>query len=168
MAYVIVSPVWMYSGGGGGYYGLVVVTSPRQQTLHRLCNDYLQNPYRIDSIVYMSINIGKRIAGKQNGPSLIIYGTPSPPPPPPPNNQMFRIGAHIWKTGGYFVPLLYMCLLCDEVLLPWNFFLKLVFNCFPLLFICLHWGGRRSPAVACWASDHWVASSNPLRGKFRH
>ena len=30
------------------------------------------------------------------------------------------------------------------------------------------WGGRRSPAVACWASDHWVASSNPLRGKFRH
>ena len=29
-------------------------------------------------------------------------------------------------------------------------------------------GGRRSPAVACWASDHWVAGSNPLRGKFRH
>ena len=29
-------------------------------------------------------------------------------------------------------------------------------------------GGRRSPAVACWASDHWVASSNPLRGNFRH
>ena len=28
--------------------------------------------------------------------------------------------------------------------------------------------GRRSPAVACWASDRWVASSNPLRGKFRH
>ena len=29
-------------------------------------------------------------------------------------------------------------------------------------------GGRRSPEVACWTSDHWVASSNPLRGKFRH
>ena len=29
-------------------------------------------------------------------------------------------------------------------------------------------GGRRSPAVACWASDDWVASSNPLRDKFRH
>ena len=29
-------------------------------------------------------------------------------------------------------------------------------------------GGRRSPAVACWASDHRVASSNPLRGKFCH
>ena len=27
-------------------------------------------------------------------------------------------------------------------------------------------GGRRSPAVVCWASDHWVASSNPLRGSF--
>ena len=30
------------------------------------------------------------------------------------------------------------------------------------------YGGRRSPAVACWASDHWVASSNPLGWKFRH
>ena len=29
-------------------------------------------------------------------------------------------------------------------------------------------GGRRSPAVACWTSDNWVASSNPLRGKFGH
>ena len=29
-------------------------------------------------------------------------------------------------------------------------------------------GGRRSPAVACWASDHWVASSNPLGASFRH
>ena len=29
-------------------------------------------------------------------------------------------------------------------------------------------GGCRSPAAACWASDHWVASSNPLGGKFRH
>ena len=29
-------------------------------------------------------------------------------------------------------------------------------------------GGRRSPAVACWASDHWVVGSNPLRVKFRH
>ena len=30
------------------------------------------------------------------------------------------------------------------------------------------YGGRRSPAVACWAFDHWVVGSNPLRGKFRH
>ena len=35
---------------------------------------------------------------------------------------------------------------------------------------CVYEGGRRtcSPAVACWASDHWVDGSNPLRGKFRH
>ena len=33
---------------------------------------------------------------------------------------------------------------------------------------CVCRGGRRSPAVAFWASDHWVASLNPLRGKFRH
>ena len=41
----------------------------------------------------------------------------------------------------------------------------------PVLGPCLQihiFGGRRSPAVACWASDHWVASSNLLRGKFRH
>ena len=29
-------------------------------------------------------------------------------------------------------------------------------------------GGRRSPAVACWGSDHWVDGSNPLKGKFGH
>ena len=34
--------------------------------------------------------------------------------------------------------------------------------------LTLQEGGRRSPAVECWASDHWVASSNPLGGKFRH
>ena len=28
--------------------------------------------------------------------------------------------------------------------------------------------GGRAGAVVHWASDHWVASSNPLRGKFRH
>ena len=42
---------------------------------------------------------------------------------------------------------------------------------FMYILMCLpqtHYCGRRSPAVACWASDHWVASSNPLRGKFRH
>ena len=37
-----------------------------------------------------------------------------------PNSQKCKylyIVAHIWKTGGYFCPLLYICL----VLLPWNF-----------------------------------------------
>ena len=28
--------------------------------------------------------------------------------------------------------------------------------------------GRRSPAVACWASDHWVTGLNPLGGMFHH
>ena len=46
-------------------------------------------------------------------------------------------------------------------------------TCRPSHAICprsstLMYGGRRSPVVACWVSDHWVASSNPLRGKFRH
>ena len=32
--------------------------------------------------------------------------------------------------------------------------------------IYVYFGGDRSPAVACWASDDWVASSNPLRASF--
>ena len=42
----------------------------------------------------------------------------------PPNSQKCQkkyIVAHIWKPGGYFFSLLYLCMLCDEVLLPWNF-----------------------------------------------
>ena len=59
--------------------------------------------------------------GKQDGPSRIIYGPPRPPPPNSPKCAFFHIGAHIWKTGDYFFPLLCICLLCYEVLLPWNF-----------------------------------------------
>ena len=61
----------------GGYYGLVVVT-PRPPP-------------------HPQIDIGERIAGKQDGPSVIIYG-PSSTPPPPPNSQKCNknhIGAHI-------------------------------------------------------------------------
>ena len=36
--------------------------------------------------------------------------------------QTKYIVAPIWKTGGYFFPLLY--LLCDEVLLPWNLYVR--------------------------------------------
>ena len=43
----------------------------------------------------MYIDIGERIAGKQDGPSLIIYGPPRPPR---------HIGAHILKTGDFFLP----------------------------------------------------------------
>ena len=32
----------------------------------------------------------------------------------------------------------------------------------------LMWGGRGRPEVACWAYDHWVAGSNPLRVIFCH
>ena len=46
---VIVSPV---RSTYGGYYGLVVVTPPRPQILHR-SHDNLKNPYRIASIFYM-------------------------------------------------------------------------------------------------------------------
>ena len=83
---IIVSPV---RSTYGGYYGLVVVTPPRPrprprpprprpQTLHR-SHDNLKNPYHIASIFYMQIDIGERIAGKQDGPSRIIYGPPRPP-----------------------------------------------------------------------------------------
>ena len=60
---------------GGGYYGLVVVmpSHPRPQTLHR-SHDNLKNPYRIS----MYIDIGERIAGRQDGPGPIIYGPPRP------------------------------------------------------------------------------------------
>ena len=64
-----------------GYYGLVVITShlpPRPQTLHH-SHDNLKNPYRIASIFFMQIDIGEGIAGKQDGPSLIIYGPPRHP-----------------------------------------------------------------------------------------
>ena len=36
-------------------------------------------------------------------------------------------------------------------------------NMFP--FSNLPIGGRRSPAVACWASDHWVAMFEPTQGQ---
>ena len=47
-----------------------------------------------------------------------------PPPPRPPNSPkctFVHIGAHIWNTGGYYFSLLYICLFCDEVLLPCKF-----------------------------------------------
>ena len=48
-----------------------------------------------------------------------------PPPPPPPritkNAHSSHWGSIMCKTGVYVFPLLYICLLCDEVLLPWKF-----------------------------------------------
>ena len=61
--------------------------------------------------------MGERIAGKQDGPGPIIYGAPRAPRIA--KNVHFCI---LWPIyGSYFCPLLYICLLCDEVLLPWNF-----------------------------------------------
>ena len=51
---------------------------PRLQTLHRL-RDNLRNSYRIAFIFYMYIDIGDRIAGKQDGTDPIIYGPPRAP-----------------------------------------------------------------------------------------
>ena len=45
---------------------------------HRL-RDNFKNPYRIASIFDMQIDIGERIAGKQDWPGLIIYGPPRAP-----------------------------------------------------------------------------------------
>ena len=110
----------------GGYYGLVVFTPrlpppPRPQTFHR-SHDNLKNPYRIASIFDMWIDIDERIAGKQDGPGPIIYGPPRAPWIAK-NAIVLYIVAHIWKTGSYLSPLLYIhvCLLCDKVLLPCNF-----------------------------------------------
>ena len=64
---------------------------------------------------------GERIAGKQDGPSLDYLWATQPPPPP-------RIAKNVKKKshwGPYmknwwlFVPLFYICLLCDEVILSW-------------------------------------------------
>ena len=56
--------------------------------------------------------------GKQDGPGPIIYGPPRAPRIA--KNAHFCILWPIYekKPGSYFFPLLYICLLCDEVLLP--------------------------------------------------
>ena len=53
------------------------------------------------------------------GPVRLFMGHPGPPNSP--KYTFLYIVAHIWKTGSYFFPLLYICLLCDEVLLTCNF-----------------------------------------------
>ena len=64
------SPERMYSGVGR-YYGLVVMSCllSYQQTLRRS-----MTTYRIAFIFDMQLNINKRIALKQDGPSPIIEG----------------------------------------------------------------------------------------------
>ena len=76
--------------------------------------------YDTSSAASADLDIGERIAGKQDGPGPIFVWAMQDPP----NSQKCKkkyFVAPIWKTGSYFVSLLYICLLCDEVLLPWNF-----------------------------------------------
>ena len=58
-----------------GYFGLVVVTSLRLRPRFIVYAITQKNPYRIASIFYMLIDIGERIAGKQDRPSLSICFT---------------------------------------------------------------------------------------------
>ena len=70
----------------------------------------------------MYIDIGERIAGKQVGPILLIEGVPSPPPPPRiaknahPKKQFTLV--LLYEKLVVIFPLLYICLHCDEVILP--------------------------------------------------
>ena len=68
----------------------------------------------------MLIDIGEGIAGKQDGPSPIIYGPPSAPRIAKNAHTKIYYGPYM-KNLWLFFPLLYICLLCDEVLLPWSF-----------------------------------------------
>ena len=52
--------------------------SASASAFHRL-RDNFKKPYRIASIFYMQIDIGERIAGKQDWPGSIIYGPPRAP-----------------------------------------------------------------------------------------
>ena len=99
----------------GGYYGLVVVTpcpQPRPQTFHR-SHDNLKNPDQISSI----FDIGEKIVGKQDGPGPIIDGPPRAPRIAKYAKKNIYCGPYM-KNWQLFFPLLYICLLCDEVLLP--------------------------------------------------
>ena len=58
--------------------------------------------------------------GKQDGPSRIIYGPPRPPRIAQ-NAHFFTLGPIYEKLVIIFFPCYKFCLLCYEVLLPWNF-----------------------------------------------
>ena len=67
----------------------------------------LKSSYHIASLFHIYIDMGERIAGEQDMPSVIIEG----PPPPPKANQLaknIQILAHIWKTGFQLFSLVHM------------------------------------------------------------
>ena len=55
--------------------------------------------YQIASLFHMYIDMGKRIAGKQDRFSLIIEEPPQGPQNTPKNIHFFNILAHKWKNG---------------------------------------------------------------------
>ena len=108
----------------GGYYGLVVVTPrppprppPRLQTFHR-SHDNLSDCFHI---LYVDWYRWEDSWEARWARSDYLWATQAPPPPNSQKCKFLYIVAHIWKTDSYVFPLLYICLLCDEVLLPWNF-----------------------------------------------
>ena len=109
---VIVSPV---QSTYGGYYGLVVVTPrppPRPQTFHR-SHDNLKSLSDCFHILYVDWYRWEDSWEARWTRSNYIWATQGPP-----NSQkctFLYIVAHIWKTGSYFFPLLYVCVLCYEV-----------------------------------------------------
>ena len=105
----------------GGYYGLVVVTPPRPQTFHRSHDNLQKSLSDCFHILYVDWYRWEDSWEARWARSDYLWATQGPP-----NSQkctFLYIVAHIWKTGSYFFPLLYICLLCYiyEVLLPWNF-----------------------------------------------
>ena len=118
--YLIVSPV---RSTYRGYYGLVVVTPPpphpRPQTLHRSHNNLKKSLSDCFHILYVDCYRWEDAWEARWAHSDYLWATQAPPNSP--KYAFFHIGAHIWTTGDYFFPLLWICLLCYEVLVPWNF-----------------------------------------------
>ena len=63
----------------------------------------LKSSYQIASLFYMYIDMGERIAGKQDRPSLIIEG---PQQAPPPNSQKCIFYSHILDFNSKLLRLL--------------------------------------------------------------
>ena len=102
-----------------GYYGLVVVTPPRPQTYLCERDNFKKSWTDCFHILYVDWYRWEDSWEARWARSDYFWATQGPP-----NSQkctFLYIVAHIRKTGSYVFPLLYICLLCDEVLLPWNF-----------------------------------------------
>ena len=97
----------------------------------------LKFSYQIVSLFDMYIDMGERIAGKQDRPSLIIED----PPPGPLISPKYIYFFTFW-------------LLYHDMK---NWFS----NCFPLLYICLHC----DEGCICWQSDYWSPPPPPQAPK---